>query len=216
MLFEGEYVVDLTKLPIFPKRTPISSYQLAYSEFKVREAEVRSKYLSLLIYRQEKKLEELPRKIKEPEEEKSESEKFLESLGIFGDCYYPGKTKTADSISSYQTLEVIGRVQGIPSDLYPNLRNYINSGSCKNAVISQALKDLAEYREEKNIEKLKSGLMTVEKEKKNLIKELRALKFRVISGKTLTFSDKQLEHANVEIKEGVKVSWVVKDTEIEV
>jgi hypothetical protein len=83
-------------------------------------------------------------------------------------------------------------------------------------VISQALKDLAEYREEKNIEKLKSGLMTVEKEKKNLIKELRALKFRVISGKTLTFSDKQLEHATVELKEGVKVSWVVKDTEIEV
>ena len=216
MLFEGEYVVDLTKLPIFPKRTPISSYQLAYSEFKVREAEVRSKYLSLLIYRQEKKLEELPRKIKEPEEEKSESVKFLESLGIFGDCYYPGKTKTADSISSYQTLEVIGRVQGIPGDLYPNLRNYINSGSCKNAVISQALKDLAEYREEKDVEKLKEGLMMVEKEKKNLIKELRALKFRVISGKTLTFSDKQLEHATVELKEGVKVSWVVKDTEIEV
>ena len=52
--------------------------------------------------------------------------------------------------------------------------------------------------------------------KKKYIKTLRELKFRVISSKTLTFSDKQLEHANVEIKEGVKVSWIVKDTEIEV
>ncbi len=216
MLFEGEYVVDLTKLPIFPKRTPISSYQLAYSEFKVREAEVRSKYLSLLCYRQEKKLEELPRKIKEPEEEKPESVKFLEGIGIFGDKYYPGKTKAVKSVTSYMTTEIIGKVKGIPDDLYPNLRNYINSGSCKNAVISQALKDLAEYREEKDIERIKERIEKEEKEKKNLIKELRALKFRVISSKTLTFSDKQLEHANVEIKEGVKVSWVVKDTEIEV
>jgi hypothetical protein len=83
-------------------------------------------------------------------------------------------------------------------------------------VISQALKDLAEYSKETDIGKLKAGLEKVEKEKKKLIKELRALKFRVISGKTLTFSDKQLEHAEVELKDGVKVSWIVKDTEIEV
>lgn len=216
MLFENEYVVDLTKLPIFPKRAPISSTQLAHSEFMVREAEVKAKYLSLLLYRQEKKLKELPRKLVSPEEEKSEETKFLESLGIFGDCYYPGRTKTVKSIKSYMATEIIGKVMGIPADLYPNLRNYINSGSCKNAVISQALKDLAEYREEKDLEKLKKGLEKVEKEKKKLIKELRALKFRVISGKTLTLSDSQLERATVELKDGVKVSWVVKDTEIEI
>jgi predicted nuclease with TOPRIM domain len=112
--------------------------------------------------------------------------------------------------------EIIGKVMGIPGDLYPNLRNYINSGSCKNAVISQALKDLAEYREVEDIEKIKEGLEKVEKEKKKLIKELRALKFRVISGKTLTLSDSQLERATGELKDGVKVSWIVKDTEIEI
>ena len=83
-------------------------------------------------------------------------------------------------------------------------------------MILEALKDLAEYRGEKDLEKLRKRMEKEEKEKKRLIKELRALKFRVISSKTLTFSDKQLEHANVEIKEGVKVSWIVKDTEIEV
>jgi len=62
MLMEREYVVNLTKLPIFPKRPSISSYQLGISEFRVREAEVRSKYVSLLLYRQERKLDELPRK----------------------------------------------------------------------------------------------------------------------------------------------------------
>ena len=216
MLFEGEYVVDLTKLPIFPKRTPISSYQLGVAEYDVRLADIRCKYISLLLYRQEKKLKELPRKIKEPEEEKSEETKFLESLGIFGDSYYPGKTKAAKSVTSYMTTEIIGKVSGIPSDLYPNLRNYINTGSCKNAVISQALKDLAKLREEKNLELMKRTLDVNEELKKKYIKTLRELKFRVISSKTLTFSDKQLEHANVEIKEGVKVSWVVKDTEIEV
>jgi hypothetical protein len=39
---------------------------------------------------------------------------------------------------------------------------------------------------------------------------------RVISGKTLTLSDSQLERATVELKDGVKVSWIVKDTEIEI
>jgi len=216
MLMDREYVVDLTKLPIFPKRPSISSYQLGISEFRVREAEVRSKYVSLLLYRQERKLDELPRKIKEPEEEKSEETKFLESLGIFGDRYYPGKTKTTDSTSSYLTTEVIGKVDGIPSDLYPNLRNYINTGSCKNAVISQALKDLTGLRGETNLEVLKKELKKAEEAKDKAVKELRSLKFRVISGKTLAFSDKQLERAVVDIREGVKVMWTVKDTEIEV
>jgi hypothetical protein len=182
----------------------------------VREAEVRSKYVSLLLYRQERKLEELPRKIKEPEEEKSEETKFLESLGIFGDHYYPGKTKTTDPTSSYLTTEVIGKVDGIPSDLYPNLRNYINTGSCKNAVISQALKDLTGLRGETDLEVLKKELKKTEEAKDKAVKELRNLKFRVISGKTLAFSDKQLERAVVDIREGVKVMWTVKDTEIEV
>ena len=83
-------------------------------------------------------------------------------------------------------------------------------------MISQALKDLAKLREEKNLELMQRTLDANEELKKKYIKTLRELKFRVISSKTLTFSDKQLEHANVEIKEGVKVSWVVKDTEIEV
>jgi hypothetical protein len=78
------------------------------------------------------------------------------------------------------------------------------------------LKDLAKLREEKNLELMRRTLDVNEELKKKYIKTLRELKFRVISSKTLTFSDKQLEHANVEIKEGVKVSWVVKDTEIEV
>jgi hypothetical protein len=216
MLMDREYVVDLTKLPIFPKRPSISSYQLGISEFRVREAEVRNKYVSLLLYRQERKLDELPRKIKEPEEEKSEETKFLESLGIFGDHYYPGKTKTTDPTSSYLTTEVIGKVDGIPSDLYPNLRNYINTGSCKNAVISQALKDLTGLRGETDLEVLKKELKKTEEAKDKAVKELRSLKFRVISGKTLAFSDKQLERAIVDIREGVKVMWAVKDTEIEV
>ena len=216
MLFEGEYVVNLTKLPIFSKRPPLPSSRLAYSEFKVRESEVKARYVSLLLYRQERKLKELPRKIKEPEEEKSERIKFLESLGIFGSMYYPEKTKTGSSTSSYQTLEVIGKVSGIPSDLYPNLRNYINTGSCKNAVIMEALKDLAGLRNESDPEKLKDELRKVENEKKKWVKDLRSLKFRMITGKTLTFSDKQLEDAKVRVKEGVSVSWVVKDTVIEV
>jgi len=216
MLFEGEYVVDLTKLPIFPKRTPISSYQLGVAEYDVRVSDIRCKFISLLLYRLEKKLEELPRKIKEPKEEKSEETVFLESLGIYGDYYYPRKTKTTESQTSYQTTEIIGKVDGIPNDLYPNLRNYINSGSCKNAVISQALKDLAKLREVKDLVRLKRTLDVNEMVRKKNIKTLRDLKFRVISSKTLTLSDKQLEYASVEIKEGVKVSWVVKDTEIEV
>ena len=216
MLFEGEYVVDLTKLPIFPKRTPISSYQLGVAEYDVRISDIRCKFISLLLYRLEKKLEELPRKIKEPEEEKSEETVFLESLGIYGDYYYPGKTKTTESQTSYQATEIIGKVEGIPNDLYPNLRNYINTGSCKNAVISQALKDLAKLREVKDLVRLKRTLDVNEMVRKKNIKTLRDLKFRVISSKTLTLSDKQLEYASVEIKEGVKVSWVVKDTEIEV
>lgn len=216
MLFEGEYVVSLSSLPLFPKRPSISSYQLGYAEYKVREAEIRTKYISLLLYRQEKKLGELPRKIKEPEEEKSESTLFLENLGIYGNMYYPGRTRVEKSKGSYMATEIIGKFSGIPGDLYPNIRNFINTGSCKNAVILEALKDLAELREEKDLKILWKIFKEEEHKKNSLIKVLRSLKYRVISGKTLTFSDKQLEKAVVEVKAGVKVQWIVKDTEIEI
>ena len=217
MLMEGEYVINLTRLPLFPKRPPISSYQLGYAEFKVRESDIMMKYLELLIYRQEKKLEELPREIKEPEEEKTEVELFLEGLGIYGDSYYPAKTKTLDSEKSYLATEVIGKIEGIPSNLYPNLRNFINTGSCKNAAISQALKNLAvTCKKDTSLEELKKVKEEIGKERKSRIRILRGLKFQVISGKTLTLSgNKQLEREEVNVK-GVKVSWDVKKTEIKI
>jgi hypothetical protein len=83
-------------------------------------------------------------------------------------------------------------------------------------VIFQALKDLTGLRGETDLEVLKKELKKTEEAKDKAVKELRSLKFRVISGKTLAFSDKQLERAVVDIREGVKVMWTVKDTEIEV
>lgn len=215
MLFEDEYVISLYKLPVFSTPQPVSSVSLGYAEYFVRESEIREKYISLLIHRQEKKLKELPRKLELPEE-KTDSTLFLESLGIYGDLYYPKKTKTLTSEKSYTTTEVIGKVKGIPENLYPNIRDFINSGKCKNAVISQALKDLAVYRDTDDLEVLKNVKSKIEKEKKEDIETLRNLKFRVISGKTLTLlRHKQLENAIVDLGP-VKVSWNVKEVKVKV
>ena len=213
MLFEGEYVINLTQLPLFRKLPSISSYQLGYAEFKVKESDIMLKFINLLIYRQEKELKELPRKIKEPEQEKSESELFLESLGIFGDVYYPGKTKTVTSEKFYMATEIEGKVKGIPENLYPNLRDYINTGSCKNAVIMKALIGLAGLREEIDLKKLTEIRKGVEKEKKIRADRLKSLKYRVISGKTLTFTDQQLEKARVKVG-AAEVTWNVRETKV--
>ena len=212
MLMMDEYVVNLKKLPIFKKTAPLYGSQLGYAEYSVKESEIKTKYLELLKYKLEKSLPELPKKM--TEEEKDEKTKFLESLGIFGDTYYPGKTKVMDIEKSYETIEVIGKVDGIPGNLYPNIRNFINTGTCKNTAIQKILSvfkglkkdDLKEIEKELNYQTL---------EKKVRVEHLKLLKFRLIAGKTFKLAGKgfpTLERINVAINDDTKVSWVVKDT----
>lgn len=109
--------------------------------------------------------------------------------------------------------EIEGKVKGIPENLYPNLRDYINTGSCKNAVIMKALIGLAGLREEIDLKKLTEIRKGVEKEKKIRADRLKSLKYRVISGKTLTFTDQQLEKARVKVG-AAEVTWNVRETKV--
>jgi hypothetical protein len=219
MLLEDEYVVNLSGIPVFSKTPSISSNQLGIAEYRIRECDIRIKYLELLIYKLEKSLSKLRlRKITEPE--KDEATLFLESLGIFGDKYF-SKRSEVDGIATkiYTTTEIIGKVEGIPAELYPNVRSFVDTGSCKNVAINKVLSGVSYLRDVKDLGVLKDRLNLELKNRELSIEHLRNLKFRIITGKTLMFSghhSPKVEDTRVNITKDVSVTWIIKETDIEI
>ena len=157
---------------------------------------------------------QLPKKIEEPE--KDEATLFLESLGIYGNFYYPDK-QIAEPEDSYTALEVQGRILGIPDNLYPNIRSFINTGSCKNSIIqgilkSSGMKKLDEYE----LPEIQEELDYYTLDKNARIMYLRDLKFRAIMRKTLKFGNKKSMETVTEKLEtyGVSVSWRVHEIKV--
>ena len=215
LLLNDEYLLDLEGLPVSTKKAAISGYQLGKSELQVRKSEIICTYLRRLLWMKEKGLTVLPRKLDEPE--KTESELYLESLGIYGNYYYPDHTKTSELERTYMTTEVIGKVNGIPKDLIPNIWRFVNTGSCKNNVIQTILTEYKSARD-LGIEELKRELGCQEfglKVKKDYLREL---KYRLIMGKTLVLDNhKYIEDTKINFPEyGISVEWCVKETEIKV
>ena len=215
LLMTDEYLLNLEGLPVHTKKAPLSGYQLGKAEFMVRESEIVCTYLRRLEWMKKKGVTVLPRKLDEPE--KSESELYLESLGIYGNYYYPDHTKTEELERTYMTTEVIGKINGIPNDLIPNIWRFVNNGSCKNKVIE---KILTEHKEAKKLDlpELQKELGYQEFDLKVKKEYLRELKYRLIMGKTLILdSRKHLEDTKIDFPEyGVSVEWNVKESVIKV
>ena len=182
LVFADELLLDLTKLPIIRKdKTKVRSIDLARAESNIRLAEIAEMYIRCKEWMERKAVSVLPDKIDRLE--KDDAEKFLNGLGIYGDKYIPTHVTTSTD-KSYETLEVVSSISGIPKDPYTQVRNYINGlKKCNNIVkcfldnqVVPRLKS-STYKEAKEVWK---------KEKERNIALLRDLKFRLIMSKNLS------------------------------
>jgi len=216
LLMSDEYLLNLEGLPVHTKKGAVSGLQLGKTEFMVRKSEIVCTYLRRLLWMKKKGVTELPRKLDEPE--KSEAQLFLESLGVYGNYYYPDHTKTEELERTYMTTEVIGKVNGIPSDLIPNIWRFVNTGSCKNKIIERILNEHKVDLGTTELGELEKHLASEELELKLKKEQLRELKYQLILGKTLVLdSRKHLEDTTISLPEyGVSVEWSVKESEVKV
>ena len=214
LVFKNEFLLNLSNLPVISKSKlrRVVKFDIAKAEANVFMDGIAIAYLSYLKYLEDKKLKALPEKIKE---EDTPEEKFLHSLGVYGDHYYPGFTETDKITGSYEALEIIGNISQVPNDYSKNLRSFINTGNCRSVVIREYLKKVIKP-EVDNPKTSISDLLEVWKNKKNRdINKLRDLKFRLILKKDLKIITEPME-ISVTDSEKIKVSWSVKNTTVSI
>jgi hypothetical protein len=158
----------------------------------------------------DKKLTTCPKKLQEPE--KSEKEKFLEKLGIYGNRLYSTKVKT-EANSKYLANEVSGVIEGMNTRYYSDdIVSYCNKTKC-NLVIENFLKNIDK---ELKFTPLDDLYEEWRKEHSKQERKLRDLKFRLLLGRTFRFkcisNKKDFSTTSNKIEvfvygESVKVYW---------
>ena len=208
-LYTDECLIDLTKMPIC-KATgkSISSFSLAQAELSVYSKKILSGYIGKLIYLKKKKITSYPKEL--PKEDEDPKEKFLHSIGIYGNMYY-GKKSVSKMTDSYVTEEIIGVIKGLPIDPTTQIIRFINKGTSLNPYINKFLSSYTILKS-KSLDELEKIYEECQENLDKAISRLRDFKFRLIMRKTLRFSDKykpQVEKTKVELL-GTTISWKVK------
>ena len=188
LVCSGEYMVDITNLPVISKSkiSNIRSFDLATAEVKYRLCDIAIEYLRRRDYMESKKLDKLPEKIDFTEKTTDPAERYLESLGIYGNYFYPDK-KVGNVQKVYDTTELISNIRTIPTKetCTKNITKILNGSTSRcNPFVYDFLNSCV-------IPEIKPG-MTYEKlikiweTRKNSYRDtIRDLKFRLISGKSL-------------------------------
>ena len=221
LVYDDEYLLDLEKLPVISVSDTrnITSWDLAAAEVAIEYARIGGIWARRKAAMEKKGLTTCPKKMGidpiTPEEE------FLHSLGIYGNSYVP-KTTAMDVIKTYESFEITGRIPQLPLDPTVQVVNAINGSPATHTIIKEIVADI-----EKN--HILSGRTYQEsaeyweKEVNKKIKRLRDLKFRLILGKTLKFSDnRRTKIENVQVKypvvglNYVNVFWKVYKSKFEI
>ena len=185
LLGKGEYVINLTKIPVISKSwiREVSSNWLARLEVKYELAKITEEYLETVYGFSEEK----------EKAKKSEKEIFLETLGIHdGNYYIPyngAVKKTVSKEEEYKTVELVTEISGLPKKKRDRTGEYSLYHDQKTRGFCG--KVLREYFDMIGIDSIASleYLKKVKGEKKKLEIELRDRKFQIIMGKKATFSD---------------------------
>lgn len=181
LLYKNELLLDLTKLPIINRdKLKVNIFDIAQTEVRYTFSSIACNYLDRLIYMRDRKLTSCPEKLPEPE--KSEKEKYLENLGIYGNCLYSKRVKT-ESNASYRVIEVSGKIYDIPSYYSEDIYLYCNKLKC-NHVIESFLKSIDNDAKTKSLAELK---ISWDNKYKKYEARLRDLKFRLLFGRTFNF-----------------------------
>lgn len=181
LMRENEYCINLSYLPIISKSwlREISPIYLANLEVNLKLTSIALEYLD--IYHPEKKQEQL-----------GDKEKFLQSIGIFGEYYIPINTTTSRSGERNYSVGVIKTsIPEFPTNKQSRLENYrlyhdyYNNSTC-NKVIKNYFDSI---KINQNSEELRK---TLRKENKRYLTEMRDRKFQMIMRKVCRFSSGEL------------------------
>jgi hypothetical protein len=221
LVYDDEYLLDLEKLPVISVSDTknITSWNLAKAEVAVEYARIGSMWASRKAMMERKKLSVCPKKM--DLDAISPEEAFLHSLGIYGDKYIP-KTTALDVTKSYESFEVEGIISQLPKDPSGQVINAINGSATTNAIVKAIVEDI-ERKHNLSGKTYQETMDYWENEKMSRIKNLRDLKFRLILGKTLKFSDnrgRKIENVSVKYPvvglNYVNVFWKVYKTKFEI
>lgn len=224
LVYSGDYLIDIETLPVISKSktSNIRSFDLALAEVNYRLADIALEYIKRRQYKESKGLEKLPEKI---EVEKTPQELYLESLGIYGDYFYPDK-KVGKVSKVYDTVELVVNIKTIPSKdtCTKNITKLLNGYGKSNAFVTDFLNAVVIPDIDKGIPY--PELIQKWENKKNKSKYLiRDLKFRLITGKSMRvcvhgchrksiLDTREVIKVAEFMKYEIPVSWNLKDSHV--
>ena len=180
LIYKNHILLDLSKLPVI-SRHDIKKYSvnnLAETEVQKYIADIAVDYYSRLANKQYKE----PKKVKRI----TPAEKFLQSLGIYEDTYYPEREKNVKEGYDYQAVELQSHVGGdLPVDNFNTICTYIAGGQAKNK------KQKSIFFILDNIKGQGKDLAYWSDQQKELQKKLRDIKFHLILSKNVLVQEKK-------------------------
>lgn len=208
LLYPGEYLIDLSLIPIVSKSKikEVTSSVLAELEVRSLLADIAIEYLNYMY--------------PDVVETLSKEEEFYKSLGIVNGVYYPKDTETVKTGKSYSTTELISTISGLPINHSERLKEFSRIKSKKS--YSGAI-----YSFINNLGITPSNVIELKKkwklEKANISLKLRDAKFQIITSRSSKFSEKGnpfidniVKSVNIGLIDGsysgytVNVSWKFK------
>lgn len=185
VVFTNEFILDLTKIPLINnKLIGIKLKEMAQIEADLEFAKIDLKYYRLLDYKARTHCEKIPSKITLTEEKLSEEEKYLRSIGIYGNTYYPKLEN--DRVRSRYDANCMGvRFSGFPdtsNKMTTGIRQFINNGSTGHPCLVAYLKTLDTSGD------LKKKILEADKKVEALTKVVYDYRFRLLMTRTLLFS----------------------------
>lgn len=177
LLQEGEYLLNLTKIPVVNKRDlyPIGKDQLVNCEIMYRLWSAAKKYIETIY--------------PETDDGISDGEKFLRSLGIYGDLYKMPKDREKEVRrgESYGYYEYISNTPNLPyiPEMYKYCLEYNSIQITSNVLLNKFFNEIdIKNRCEKDLENSKKEIYSIYNE---VAVKLRKLKFKIMLSKQISF-----------------------------
>lgn len=221
IVYDDEYLLNLESLPAISASEirHISSTQMAKVEAAIMLDKLGAAWARRKDYMEKHSLSVCP---KLPQAIVSDADKFLHSIGIYGDTYIPVKSELDVVTKTYETYEVVGMVHGISSDPSLVAVKYIN-GKLEDGPAKTWLDKTAEEHESSGLSWKQEAEYWEEKLARD-IHRLRELKYRFILGKSLKFCDirnTKVENVRVDLPVDMTmnklvVSWKMIKNRVEI
>lgn len=128
IVFDDELILDLTKMPIRQKESGSIKDMLRNVEKNLAIGAIQLNYYDKLVYKFKNSIAVVPDKIPKPVI--TDEEKFLHSLGIYGNTYIPRSTKSVktDTYTVLSLQSTTTLMDSFKTRLNKSVKDFINSG----------------------------------------------------------------------------------------